>query len=220
MSDDRPCWREIGTSGDGSCRQLRQNIHCRNCESFARGARMLFDRPAPGDYVEDWTRWLVDEADEVETDQVSLCLFRLAAEWFALPTGMLSQGVESRAWRRIPHRNRAGLLGLVNVGGDLILCFSLHALLEVDRTPDAEAARRTGQRPGLLVCGEPARRFAFPTDDTLGVQRISRHDMTPPPATIRRAERALTASMVELDFGTIAVLDPQRLLGRIEDVLA
>ncbi|MFO1418401.1 MAG: chemotaxis protein CheW [Methylotetracoccus sp.] len=210
------CWRTIGTSGDRSCPELAHHIHCRNCGAFAIGAASLFDRPAPSDYIEDWTRWLTDETDErFDDDGTSICVFRLCAELFGLPTATLAGGAALRPWRRLPHRRTSGLLGLVNVGGDLMPCVSLHALLEAGESPDAAKA----QRGGLLIGGDSGQRFAFPVDEIVGIQRFPSARMHRPPATVARSSAALTSSLCETEPGTVAILDAQRLRQRIEDLL-
>ena len=48
------CWRVIGVSGDRSCPELEQFIHCRNCPVLAEAARSFFDRAAPEGYLDAW----------------------------------------------------------------------------------------------------------------------------------------------------------------------
>src|SRR3954471_24347257 len=80
------CWNQIGTSGDGSCPELRTHVHCRNCPVFAAAARAFFDRPAPGGYLGEWPRSLAkseepggQEAAETiaggERDRVGVLIF-------------------------------------------------------------------------------------------------------------------------------------------------
>ena len=38
------CWREIGVSGDRTCPELVEHLHCRNCPTHAQIARKLLDR--------------------------------------------------------------------------------------------------------------------------------------------------------------------------------
>lgn len=211
------CWRTIGTSGDRSCPELAQHIHCRNCGAFAIGAASLFDRPAPADYIEDWTGWLADETDERFDDEgTSICVFRLGAELFGLPTAALAGGATLRPWRRLPHRRTSGLLGLVNVGGTLMPCVSLHVLLEAGETPDPA----TTQRGGLMIGGDSGQQFAFPVDEIVGIQRFPAARMQRPPATVARSGTALTSSLCHTEPGTVAILDARRLRQRIEDLLA
>jgi chemotaxis-related protein WspD len=137
------CWNRIGTSGDGSCPELQRHIHCRNCPVFASAARAFFDRPAPGDYLAEWTQWLArseepggqDAGDELaagERDRVGVLIFRLGNEWLAFRTQTIAEVTLPRPVHRIPHRSTDVLIGLVNLRGQLQLCISLSGLLGVE----------------------------------------------------------------------------------------
>src|SRR4051794_40963006 len=140
------CWNQIGTSGDASCPELRTHVHCRNCPVFASAARAFFDRPAPGGYLAEWTRWLAQsedagdhEAGETitggERDRVGVLIFRLGQEWLAFRTQTVAEVTLPRPVHRIPHRSSDVLIGLVNLRGQLQLCISLHGLLGVEASP-------------------------------------------------------------------------------------
>src|SRR3954470_7772540 len=137
------CWNRIGTSGDRSCPELQTHVHCRNCPVFASAARAFFDRPAPGGYLAEWTRWLAQseepgghEAGETiaggERDRVGVLIFRLGQEWLAFRTQTVAEGTLPRPVHRIPHRSNDVLIGLVNLRGQLQLCISLSGLLGVE----------------------------------------------------------------------------------------
>ena len=141
------CWNQIGTSGDGSCPELRTHIHCRNCPVFASAARTFFSRPAPAGYLEEWTCWLAEspgtndsescrsiasDEQDLDRDLVSVLVFRLGPEWLAFRTQTVTEVTLPRPVHRIPHRSSKILIGLVNLRGQLQLCVSLHGLLGVD----------------------------------------------------------------------------------------
>jgi chemotaxis-related protein WspD len=212
------CWREIGSTGDRSCPKLVQHQLCINCDVFAAAAQSLLDRPAPADYRDEWTRWVAAEPVAEDGEYLSLCPFRLGPEWFALPTGMLSETLESLTPRRIPHRSSPEFLGLITVRGEPVLCFSLRSILSVGPSaPAIEAAKSS--RPVTLVCGEGRDRFAFPVDETAGLWRVAMAELQPPPATVSRSDHTLTTSLIELSVGTVALLDATRLVRRIEHIL-
>lgn len=215
------CWSEIGTAGDRTCPKLAAHLLCSNCGTFAAAARSLLDRPAPEGYVEDWTRWIAGEPIEDTIESVSLCPFRLGPEWFALPTGRVSETVAKRPIRRVPHRSTDEFLGLINVRGELVLCFSLHTVLSVADVPATPAGPRLADdhRALMLVCGEGRRRVAFPADEAAGVRKVPAANLRPPPATVSRAGHALTAHLIDLPMGPVAILDADRLMQRIETVL-
>jgi len=39
--NEEACWRRIGVSGDRSCPELAQHVHCRNCPVYAGAAQRL-----------------------------------------------------------------------------------------------------------------------------------------------------------------------------------
>src|SRR5262245_31452140 len=139
------CWNRIGTSGDGSCPELRTHIHCRNCPVFASAARTFFDRPAPGGYLAEWTQWLAQSEEPGgrealttgERDGVGVLIFRLGQEWLAFRTQAVAEVTLPRPVHRIPHRSNDVLIGLVNLRGQLQLCISLSGLLGVEWTEGA-----------------------------------------------------------------------------------
>ena len=152
------CWNRIGISGDQTCPELKTHIHCRNCPVFAAAARTFFDRPAPANYLVEWTQRLAgstggatdafgSNASQGNRDQISALIFRLGQEWLAFPTRTVAEVTLPRPVHRIPHRSSATLLGLVNLRGTLQLCISLHGLLGVDLStaslPEPEAHSST-----------------------------------------------------------------------------
>ena len=163
------CWNRIGIGGDRSCPELKLHVHCRNCPVFGSAAKTFFDRSAPPGYLEGWTSWLartdeqaVPVATTADADpdtpgiqkEAGVLIFRLDQEWLAFRTRTVVEVALPRPVHRIPHRAHANLSGLVNLRGQLQLCFSLHALLGVheavggsavasyDDPADAARARR------------------------------------------------------------------------------
>lgn len=197
------CWQRIGVGGDGSCAELAQVVHCRNCPVFSRAARQVLDRPAPPAYLQQWAERLAEAEDEVAGDTLSTVVFRLAGHVLALPTAAVVEAVEPRPVHRIPHRGGAILRGLVNVRGELLLCVSLAGLLALAAGDDGAAA----PRPRLAIAELDAARWAIPVDAVLGVHRIARDALQAPRAD---DAAAITARFALDDAGGLAValLDP------------
>src|ERR1700753_3044864 len=85
------CWNRIGVQGDRSCPELLGQIHCRNCPVFSAAARALLDVPAPEGSRQGATPHsarpeLSDQAPRGGAATLSAMVFRLRAEWYALPT--------------------------------------------------------------------------------------------------------------------------------------
>lgn len=206
------CWRAIGIAGDRSCAQLREVVHCWNCRVCEQAGRALFERSPPEDYIEDWTERLAAIPEREDGERISVVVFRVGGEWFALSTSCLVEIAEMRPWRRVPHRSGKEFLGLVTVRGELVPCFALSALLGC-------AAPEADQYAQILVCGEEGRRLAFPVPEVRGVERLTDGLRQSPPATVARAANAYTRFLVESEIGNIAVLDAERLFAAMETML-
>jgi chemotaxis-related protein WspD len=203
------CWKRIGIFGNRSCDRLDDIVHCRSCSIYQEAGRSLFDRPPSDESIDRWSELLAIIPEDDDTERVSLVIFRLGQEWFGLPANRVNEGIEPGPWRRIPHRSGREFLGLMNVRGDLLLYFSLHAMLGFDPEP-------ADTYPLVLVCGETGRRLVFPVQELLGARRLALGMGTKPPVTIARASDAYTLALVETDVGRVAVLDADRLFHAME----
>lgn len=219
------CWRVIGVSGDRSCPELEQFIHCRNCPVLAEAARGFFDRPAPAGYLDAWRAILEEPEEPLAADATSLLVFRLAKEWLALPATLLVEVTPIRPIHKVPHRGGTALAGLVNIRGELRLCLSLHAVLGLAGEPQA-AAREAGEPaaspgaeadavPRLLVVERPgqhaAERWVVGVDEVAGVQRVPRATLRPVPATVSQATARCSTALFAWRDRDVAVLDEERL---------
>src|SRR5882724_3480372 len=82
------CWNRIGVRGDSSCPQLEQHIHCRNCPVYSAAAAHLLDTAPPADYLSHWTQQVAQKSALTEITTHSVVVFRVDAEWLALPTAV------------------------------------------------------------------------------------------------------------------------------------
>jgi chemotaxis-related protein WspD len=213
------CWRIVGVSGDRSCPELAQFIHCRNCPVLAEAARQFFDRPAPPGYLDAWQRVLEAPDERPDADAKSLLVFRLDKEWLALPTSVLAEVTPIRRIHAVPHRTGAALAGIVNIRGRLELCMSLHALLGVPggpSHPEGDDLRASDQGlPRLLVLERPSgktmQRWVFAVDDVAGVHRIPATALRKIPATVSQASSRCSSALFDDAGKSVAVLDEERL---------
>jgi chemotaxis-related protein WspD len=176
------CWNRIGVRGDHSCPELAAVIHCHNCAVFSRAGQRLFERPPPPECVEEWTERLAQTEREPPGDVEAHLVFRVGAEWLGLDARALIEVAEPRRVHRVPLCRARGLLGIVNIRGELHLCLSLSAVLDVPSDP-AEA-KNDGITGWLLVAEHEGRHWALAVDEVAGVQRVPAVEIGPPPATI------------------------------------
>jgi chemotaxis-related protein WspD len=206
---EKPCWHRIGVWGDGSCPQLSEAIHCRNCPVFATAGRSLLDRRPSVDYVQEWTEGLAQPKEKLEKDAVSVVIFRLAQEWLALPTQVFQEITHLRPIHAVPHRTNEVFLGMVNVRGELLLCFSLADLLGVAKGEGALHAltRRVYQR--LAVAVKDGQRWVFPVDEVFGIHQLPKGATQNTPVTVAKAGSSFARGVMACQGKPVELLDDE-----------
>jgi chemotaxis-related protein WspD len=193
---------------------------------FATAARTFFDRPAPAGYLENWAKWLatsagrdarggeLDENQErvVSSDEgASVLIFRLGEEWLALRTEAVAQVTEPRPVHHVPGRSNDLLLGLVSLEGQAQLCVSLHSLLGITSTADA-------QRLIVLRDRGRAESWAFAADEVRGVHRVPRSLWRSPPTTLGNPAVGFTEAVLSWRDRSVGLLDEQRVLATLRSL--
>src|SRR5437868_100730 len=118
IAQDDHCWPRIGVWGDGTCPELPRVGHCRNCDVYGASGRRLLDRPAPAGYIDTWTEMLAQEKDAARPSTIAHLVFRVGATWLGVRAAIMREVTAPAVIRRVPHRSREVLLGLVNVRGE------------------------------------------------------------------------------------------------------
>jgi len=107
--------------------------------------------------------------DGAAARDISLVIFRLGTQWFALPTQVVREVTEVRTIRSIPRRNTEVLLGLVNLRGELQLCVSFNSLLGLESEQRRTRAKDRRGTARLVVIEKGGDRWVFPADEVPGV---------------------------------------------------
>jgi chemotaxis-related protein WspD len=206
------CWNRIGVRGDGSCPKLAEAVHCRNCAVFASAAIRLLDRELPADYAAQWAAHFAQEPAAEQPNTHSAVIFRLGAEWFALPTQKLEESSELRTIHSLPHRRNGHVLGLVNVRGEIIICISLARMLGGQETTPLRAPAGGGGKRRLLILSQDGGRVAIPVDEVDGAHRYNPRDLRPVPTSIARAAANYTSALLPWREKTVGYLDESRIV--------
>jgi len=211
------CWNRIGVSGDHSCPELAQFIHCRNCPVFASAARAFFDRSAPEGYLAEWASLLGGEqaSSACDADHVSVLIFRLHGDWLALSVHAVVEVTPVRPVHKIPHRTNNVLAGLVNLRGQLHLCVSLHGLLDV--APLTGTAPQ-GAVPRMIVIRQGAELWVLAADEVLGVHSVPRSALRAAPSTLADPAVSFSQSVFAWEDRSVGYLDEQRVFGALRSV--
>jgi chemotaxis-related protein WspD len=214
------CWNKIGVWGDGSCPELVQHVHCRNCPVYSQAAVSLLQREPSAGYVEECTKHFAAGKHTDVSDLPPLVLFRIGAEWLALPAAVFKEIASPRTIHSLPHRRDGVVLGLVNVRGELLVCVSLGEVLGLDKTPPPHTeAARSGHRR-LVVISRDGCRVAFQADEVHGIQHVSRRDLKEVPSTVVRAAATYTRAMLPWREKAVGCLDDQLLFHTLARSLA
>lgn len=216
------CWRQIGVSGDRSCPELQEHLHCRNCPTYAEIARSLLDRPLPAGYSEEWARHFARGADrpQAEGGARSVVLFRLGEEWLGLPTTTCHEIAEPRRVHSLPHRRTGAVLGIVNVRGELLICMSLPELLGIDTGGGTSDGGKIAVFRRLIVIGADERRVAFEVDEVHGMHSYGEGDQIAVPATIGKSASTVIQAMLSWQGRTVGCLNEALLLAMIDRSIA
>jgi chemotaxis-related protein WspD len=200
------CWNQVGVQGDLSCPELVAHIHCRNCPVYSAAAARLLDSELPYGYVDERTSHYARAAQRDVRATDAFTLFRIGAEWLALPTSAVSEITSTRAIHCLPHRPPV-VLGVVNVRGELLICVSLGRLLGVDPAAAAPCDGDAIAYPRLLVMAGEQGRLVFPVDEMHGIERFAPGALQALPATIDKAAATYTSAMLPWGERSVGCLD-------------
>jgi chemotaxis-related protein WspD len=203
------CWNLIGVRGDRSCPVLEQYVHCHNCPVYSAGAAEVLDVEAPGDYLADRTAYFAERLSTEETTTRSVVIFRVAAEWLALPASVVIEVAHPQPIHSLPHRSNRVVLGLASVRGELLVCVSLSGVIGAEAPPSATPGSSVFQR--MLVLGRDTLRVACPVDAVHGIHRFRETELTDLPATIARAAITYSTAVLPWQGHSVGMLDGELL---------
>jgi chemotaxis-related protein WspD len=176
----------------------------------------LFDRELPLDYLEEWTHTLAQPS--AQTSQVgqtlSVMIFRLGSERFALPVSILQEVTRPVPVHTLPHRTTDLFLGLVNHRGEILPCVSLSQFLQVEMPIDPTYSRLNLRR--MMVIGSIDSRWVFPVDEVYRVHRMNSDELQDPPVVVTQASQAYTAGMIDWHDEKVNYLDAGFLLDSLD----
>jgi len=205
------CWNKIGVRGDGSCPELERHVHCRNCPVYSASAAKLLDSDLPAGHFAEWTGHFSGERKTEEAGTYSVVIFRIGAEWLALPTSVFSEVATVRAVHSLPHRRSGVVLGLANVRGTLLVCVSLGDVLDLEKAAAPKKDSAHSQHRRLLVISREGSRLVFPVDEVHGIHRCQPRELKEVPATVAKATATYTKAVLAWRDKSVGCLDDQLL---------
>jgi chemotaxis-related protein WspD len=179
---------------------------------YSHSALRLLDRPLPTDYRAEWAAHFAKEQRHSPRTKTSAVLFRIDAEWLALPTYAFQEVAERRRTHSLPHQRQGIVVGLVNIRGELLICVSLGRLLGLEKT-SRQTIRTTYDR--LLVTNWEGSRLVFPVDEVHGTHKFEANEVHDPPATVAKSRPSYTHGIFLWHQRPVGLLDPSLLFSAL-----
>ncbi|MGK7931777.1 MAG: chemotaxis protein CheW [Microcystaceae cyanobacterium] len=223
------CWKSIGVFGDRSCEKLEQINHCHNCPVYQVAGRELLSREIPPEYAEQWTNLLAKpsisteigsvgaDTEEKETirrqDNLSVLIFRLGEEWFALPVWVIKEVTPLCPIHTVPHRSNNIFTGIVNIRGEILMCIALGNVLTVgssESLPYASCSLPSQQSSvyaRTIVMEIQENRWAFRVDEIVGIHRLDKKNLQDVPVVISKTPDTYTKKILQFEDRKINYLN-------------
>jgi chemotaxis-related protein WspD len=195
------CWNSIGVWGQGEekCVELKQYVHCRNCPVFSEMGRAVFEKSAPSGYLAQWRKEIAEETQRDINQTESVLVFRSGHEWFALPANILSEVSNAREIHRIPRNANRFITGVVNINGEIKVCYSLVELLDLKITEN-DVVESEYQPKRLIVIELDEIHYVFLVDEVKGLHWYGESELLPVPSTLNTDNALLLlGSIIQLD---------------------
>ncbi|MBK6679822.1 MAG: chemotaxis protein CheW [Ignavibacteriales bacterium] len=204
------CWQVIGVFGDKSCESLTEYLHCKHCPVYSDSAKEFFDREIPAEFLDSWTKTLSKQKETRERGDMSVTVFRLGTEYLAIDTNCFLVAVEVKPVHFVPFRTNKSFRGLVNIDGELLLCFNLETLLNISRGDFINVTEKAVYKR-MIAIKTGGERIVFEVDEIIGVKRISSSAIKPLPATAQKATEIFSNGIFETEELTAGLLNETKI---------
>lgn len=214
------CWNSIGVHGDGSCPELTQYVHCRNCPTYSAGAMRVLDGESSAADLARWTSHFAQPKHVKELNTQAIVIFRIASEWLALPAPCVTEVSNLLPIHTLPHRPIGVVLGLASVRGELLVCVSLGRMLGLEPPVGADRKVRGTVHPRVLVIRRDQVRAVCPVDEVHGIHRFHPRELKDVPATVARAAATYSRALLSWNEHSVGLLDDELLFHSLKRSVA
>lgn len=214
------CWntRGVWSQASDKCEQLVEYIHCRNCPIFSNEGKRVLDRVAPTGYLKEWRKSLSAKKKIVKADIAAVLAFRVGNEWFAIPAQCLHEVTERRTIHRIPGNNNNDISGVVNIGGEVRVCYSLESILGVKCDPEYDSKDEEASVKRFIVALLGDHYYVFCVNQVSGLCWYGNDDLSSVPATLAYKSGSMLLGLISHNENKIAILDTLKLQSNLEGI--
>ncbi|MBN2405021.1 MAG: purine-binding chemotaxis protein CheW [Coriobacteriia bacterium] len=147
------------------------------------------------------------EAD-VQLDLMSLLLFRLADEWYAIRNEDVREIYNEYSVTPIP-RVPDYILGVVNIRGEIVSVTHLATLMRIPQHPDHAP---DAQQPSAIVASTDECVSALIVDEIGDIVEVASSELEPPLSVVDRGHADWVSGSVYLDGRLVGVIDLEKIL--------
>lgn len=171
-------------------------------------ADILLSRTPNPEYLHEWTGILQsDKGGAQERRDYSLLLFRIASEWFGLSTSVFNQVCEKKPIHSIPYRQNPMLLGLVNIGGQIRVCFAIDKLLGIAKEAGENESLSSVVYNRMVVIEKEGNTWVFPVDEVYGIFQFDAKKMENVPVNVAKSSSNFLKGVYNWKDRSIGFLD-------------
>jgi len=164
----------------------------------------------PASYRREWTeRFARTRQDNGESSNSAL-LFRLGDEWLAIDNLCVNEITPMRAIHSLPHKTGSLVKGLVNIRGELKICISIGAVLQLEKARESHATDHEILERMIFI-EKDAQAFVFPVSEVYGIIHFANDELQAAPVTVAKSRQSYTSGILSRDDQRIGVLDHELL---------
>jgi chemotaxis-related protein WspD len=152
--------------------------------------------------------------------QKTVMVFRLGAEWLALPVNFFLELTRPRPVRRVPHRSNSIFLGLVSIRGDIQMCFSAGGLLGIEPAEGGKAPPASGLQRRFCVTSKNNRKWVFPVDEVCGLCAYAETGVQPVPVNVAKTMNNYTTGIIAVNNRQTGLINDDLFFGAFERSLS
>ncbi len=214
------CWNTVGvwSHAQEKCEKLAEHVHCRNCPVFLEIGHSVFERVAPSGYLSQWRKEISAQENRDNFKNNSVLVFRVGCEWFALPTNILGEIANERTVHRIPRNMNRFISGIVNINGEIKICYSLSELLALNSVDGIN--EREDKYKRLVVIELDGKHYVFLVDEVKGLAWYGDSELLPVPATLNADNALLLAGSINKFDHQIAVFSINKFQKKLEGAMS
>ncbi|WP_413699452.1 chemotaxis protein CheW [Psychromonas sp. KJ10-10] len=194
-------------------RIIKKHTHCINCDVFHETGKKLLSRPAP----------LLDPKDIIQIsdnkskniNNTSYTFFRIALEWFALPTNNIISVINPSPVCKIPHMSNTIIEGIGYYQSHSMLIINLDKYI-LSTKPDSQTTINKKEYLRFLLVQSRLGKLAIRVNELWGTERCSQENVRIANIPGDQANSSVVSHRITYQNGQASLIDSDALNQLIE----